>query len=77
MQYQTLGKSDLEVSRIALGTMTFGRQNSEAEAFEQLDYALAQGINLIDAAEMYPPSFRGARSSTLATGCVGAAAASR
>jgi aryl-alcohol dehydrogenase-like predicted oxidoreductase len=54
MQYQTLGKSDLEVSRIALGTMTFGRQNSEAEAFEQLDYALAQGINLIDAAEMYP-----------------------
>jgi len=54
MQYQTLGKSDLKVSRIALGTMTFGRQNTEAEAFEQLDYALAQGVNLIDAAEMYP-----------------------
>lgn len=43
MQYQTLGQSDLKVSRIALGTMTFGRQNTEAEAFEQLDYALAQG----------------------------------
>jgi len=54
MHYKRLGQSDLNVSRIALGTMTFGRQNTEAEAFEQLDYALAQGINLIDAAEMYP-----------------------
>jgi len=54
MDYLTLGHSDLEVSRIALGTMTFGRQNSEAEAFEQLDYALERGVNLIDAAEMYP-----------------------
>ncbi|MDA0423775.1 aldo/keto reductase, partial [Stutzerimonas frequens] len=54
MDYLTLGRSDLKVSRIALGTMTFGRQNSEAEAFEQLDYALAHGVNLIDAAEMYP-----------------------
>lgn len=54
MDYLTLGQSDLKVSRIALGTMTFGRQNSEAEAFEQLDYALERGVNLIDAAEMYP-----------------------
>ncbi len=54
MDYLTLGQSDLKVSRIALGTMTFGRQNSEADAFEQLDYALARGVNLIDAAEMYP-----------------------
>jgi aryl-alcohol dehydrogenase-like predicted oxidoreductase len=54
MQYQTLGQSDLNVSRIALGTMTFGRQSTEAEAHEQLDYALVQGVNLIDAAEMYP-----------------------
>ncbi len=54
MDYLTLGRSDLNVSRIALGTMTFGRQNSEAEAFEQLDYALERGVNLIDAAEMYP-----------------------
>lgn len=54
MQYQTLGQSGLKVSRIALGTMTFGRQNREAEAFAQLDYAQAKGVNLIDAAEMYP-----------------------
>lgn len=54
MQYQPLGNSDLNVSRICLGTMTFGRQNSEADAFEQLDYAVSQGINLLDAAEMYP-----------------------
>lgn len=54
MDYLTLGRSDLKVSRIALGTMTFGRQNTEAEAFAQLDYALERGVNLIDAAEMYP-----------------------
>lgn len=54
MQYITLGKSDLEVSRVCLGTMTFGQQNSEAEAFQQLDYAVEQGINFIDTAEMYP-----------------------
>ena len=54
MQYKTLGRSELKVSRIALGTMTFGRTNTEAEAFEQMDYALAQGVNLFDAAEMYP-----------------------
>ena len=54
MQYQPLGQSDLNVSRICLGTMTFGQQNSEAEAHQQLDYALAQGVNFIDAAEMYP-----------------------
>lgn len=63
MDYLTLGRSDLKVSRIALGTMTFGRQNSEAEAFEQLDYALERGVNLIDAAEMYPvptaPEYQG------------------
>ena len=49
-----LGSSDLRVSKICLGTMTWGEQNSEAEAHEQLDYALAQGINFIDTAEMYP-----------------------
>ncbi|MBP0050041.1 NADP(H)-dependent aldo-keto reductase [Marinobacterium sp. AK62] len=54
MDYLTLGRSDLKVSRIALGTMTFGRQNTEEEAFAQLDYALERGVNLIDAAEMYP-----------------------
>lgn len=54
MKYKTLGNTDIDVSEIALGTMTFGQQNTLAEACEQLDYALAQGINLIDIAEMYP-----------------------
>jgi aryl-alcohol dehydrogenase (NADP+) len=54
MQYQTLPGTDMKVSKVCLGTMTWGQQNSEAEAHEQLDYALAQGINFIDTAEMYP-----------------------
>ncbi len=54
MQYTTLGNSSLEVSRICLGTMTYGQQNSEAEAHSQLDYAVERGINFIDTAEMYP-----------------------
>ncbi|MFM7484367.1 MAG: aldo/keto reductase, partial [Burkholderiaceae bacterium] len=49
-----LGSSDLEVSKICLGTMTFGEQNTEAEAHQQLDYSLERGINFIDTAEMYP-----------------------
>lgn len=49
-----LGDSDLSVSNICLGTMTFGQQNSQQEAHQQLDYAIAQGINFIDTAEMYP-----------------------
>ncbi len=54
MQMHTLGHSDLSVSRICLGTMTWGEQNSEAEAHAQMDFALAQAINFFDAAEMYP-----------------------
>jgi aryl-alcohol dehydrogenase-like predicted oxidoreductase len=54
MQYRQLGNSDLNVSSVCLGTMTYGDQNTQAEAHEQLDYALAQGINFIDTAEMYP-----------------------
>src|SRR5690554_4145151 len=54
MQTRKLGFTDIEVSLICLGTMTWGEQNSEQEAFEQLDYAMEQGINFIDAAEMYP-----------------------
>ena len=54
MEYRTLGDSDLKVSAICLGTMTFGQQNSEAEAHAQLDYAIERGINFIDTAEMYP-----------------------
>ena len=54
MDYQTLGNSDLRVSKICLGTMTFGEQNTELQAHEQLDYAIAQEVNFIDTAEMYP-----------------------
>ena len=54
MEYNFLGTSDLKISELALGTMTFGQQNSEKEAHQQLDYAVAQGVNLIDTAEMYP-----------------------
>ena len=54
MQFRPLGRTGLNVSLICLGTMTWGRQNTEAEAHEQLDYALSRGINFIDAAEMYP-----------------------
>jgi aryl-alcohol dehydrogenase-like predicted oxidoreductase len=54
MEMRKLGRSDLDVSLICLGTMTWGQQNTEQEAFEQLDYAVSEGINFIDAAEMYP-----------------------
>ena len=54
MEYRRLGNSGIEVSAICLGTMTFGEQNSEAEAHQQLDRAVASGINFIDTAEMYP-----------------------
>ena len=57
MQYHQLGHSDIKVSVICLGTMTWGEQNTEAEAHEQLDYAIASGVNFIDTAELYaiPP----------------------
>lgn len=54
MDYLMLGKTDILVSRICLGTMNFGEQNTEKDAHVQLDYALDQGINFIDTAEMYP-----------------------
>ena len=54
MKYTRLPRIGLEISRICLGTMTWGEQNTEAEAHEQMDYAVAQGINFFDAAEMYP-----------------------
>ncbi|MFE8072660.1 NADP(H)-dependent aldo-keto reductase [Marinobacteraceae bacterium S3BR75-40.1] len=54
MEKRRLGPDGPEVSLICLGTMTWGEQNTEAEAFEQLDYAVDAGINFIDAAEMYP-----------------------
>lgn len=54
MKLKKLGSSDLMVSEVCLGTMTFGEQNTEAEAHQQLDFAIAQGVNFIDTAEMYP-----------------------
>ena len=54
MDMRKLGRTDIQVSSVCLGTMTWGKQNSEAEAHEQLDYALDRGINFIDTAEMYP-----------------------
>jgi aryl-alcohol dehydrogenase-like predicted oxidoreductase len=54
VQFRILPGTGMNVSRVCLGTMTWGEQNSEAEAHEQLDYAIDQGINFIDTAEMYP-----------------------
>lgn len=54
MKYHKLGHTDIDVSLICLGTMTWGEQNTEAEAFEQLDAAVAAGVNFIDTAELYP-----------------------
>ncbi|MCI0667254.1 MAG: NADP(H)-dependent aldo-keto reductase [Methylococcaceae bacterium] len=54
MRYHELGRTGVKVSELCLGTMTFGQQNTESQGFEQLDRALAAGINFIDTAEMYP-----------------------
>ena len=58
MKYKKLGRTDIDVSLICLGTMTWGRQNSQAEGHEQMDYALDRGVNFFDTAEMYavPPT---------------------
>ncbi|MBO3759689.1 aldo/keto reductase [Ciceribacter sp. L1K22] len=54
MKYNTLGRTGISVSEICLGTMTWGSQNSEAEAFAQMDYAVENGVNFFDTAELYP-----------------------
>jgi aryl-alcohol dehydrogenase-like predicted oxidoreductase len=54
MEYRQLGHSDIKVSVICLGTMTWGEQNTESEAHQQLDYAIERGVNFIDTAELYP-----------------------
>ena len=54
MKYRKLGTTDIDVSVICLGTMTFGEQNSQIDGFQQMDYALERGINFIDTAELYP-----------------------
>src|SRR5699024_7621909 len=54
MQYHTLGRTGIQVSALCLGSMTWGQQNTEAEAHAQLDHACDHGINFVDTAEMYP-----------------------
>ncbi|MBL18783.1 MAG: aldo/keto reductase [Flavobacteriaceae bacterium] len=54
MKYTTIPHTDLQVSKICLGTMTWGNQNTPAEGFEQMDYALDAGVNFFDTAELYP-----------------------
>ena len=58
MKFKKLGTTDLDVSLICLGTMTWGTQNTEKDAFEQMDYSIESGINFFDTAELYsvPPN---------------------
>lgn len=58
MKFRQLGRTDIMVSEICLGSMTWGSQNTESEAHQQLDYAISQGVNFIDTAEMYPTTPR-------------------
>ena len=53
MKYRKLGTTDINVSVICLGTMTWGEQNNQSEAFDQMDYAVEKGINFFDTAELY------------------------
>ena len=65
MNFKKLGNTDLNVSTICLGTMTWGEQNNQKDAFEQMDYALGYGINFFDTAEIYPsPCFEKTYGST-------------
>ena len=65
MNFKKLGNTDLKVSTICLGTMTWGEQNNQKEAFEQMDYALDRGVNFFDTAEIYPsPCFEKTYGST-------------
>ena len=54
MEYKNLPNTDIQVSKICLGTMTWGRQNSQDEAFEQMNYSVERGVNFFDTAELYP-----------------------
>nr|MBF0682834.1 aldo/keto reductase [Pseudomonas sp.] len=54
MELRQLGRTDLKVSQLCLGTMTWGEQNDETQAFAQIDRARSAGVNFIDTAEMYP-----------------------
>ena len=54
MEYRKLGNTDIDVSVICLGTMTWGEQNTFEEGYEQMNYAVDQGVNFFDTAELYP-----------------------
>lgn len=69
MTYTTLPNTDIKVSKLCLGTMTWGNQNTQDDGFAQMDYALEQGVNFFDTAEMYPvpatPEKQGSTSSII------------
>ena len=71
MKQNRLGNSNILVSEICLGSMTWGSQNSEAEAHQQLDYAIGEGVNFIDTAEMYPTTPRLAQTTGLTEKLIG------
>lgn len=71
MKFNQLGRTGIKVSELCLGTMTWGNQNSEAEAHEQMNYAVAQGINFFDAAEMYPTNPTSAATQGRTEECIG------
>ena len=65
MNFKKLGNTGIKVSSICLGTMTWGEQNTQKDAFEQMDYTADQGINFFDTAEIYPsPCFEKTYAST-------------
>ncbi|MEX3010805.1 aldo/keto reductase [Hoeflea sp. TYP-13] len=72
MKFKRLGRTEMMVSEICLGTMTWGSQNSLTEAHEQLDYAIGEGVNFIDTAEMYPTTPRLAETTGLTEEILGA-----
>ena len=71
MKLNRLGRTEIMVSELCLGSMTWGSQNSESEAHEQLDYAIGEGVNFIDTAEMYPTTPRLEETSGLSEGFIG------
>ncbi len=72
MKFKTLGRSGLTVSEICLGSMTWGSQNTLAEAKQQLDYAVSEGVNFVDTAEMYPTTPRRAETTGVTEEYIGA-----
>ncbi len=71
MKFKQLGQTEILVSEICLGSMTWGSQNSEMEAHQQLDYAIGEGVNFIDTAEMYPTTPRLAENTGLSEELIG------